>query len=487
MISADILLIAFLAAPFVHVAGLGLSARVPSLRDGVNVVLAFGYAALAVLLLSQYEAGEAPYLSLAQPLPSADFAFTLDPLGLVAAATVAVVGALNAPFAIGYFRALGEAAPGRAQILIALSLGLAGATALSANLFTFLLCYQALVVASFPLVSHYGGAETRRAGRAYLGVLLTSSIALLVPAMVWTHALAGRLDFVAGGLLAGKIAPIEADVLLALFAFGFAAAALMPLHLWLPAAMRAPVPAAGAVHAVAVASVGALGLIKTSALIFGKAMDAATIARPALFILALGGACLAALIALSKDSMKARLGYATVAHIALCTAGAMLAGPIAIFAAAFQIVAHGFAKASLFFTTGAVEAVSGRTKASELSGLGRRMPWAFTAFALSALSLAACPPLAGAWALLWLSAGADQAGMGWAVIWLLASAALNFSTFVPLAAKALFAPAPAHPFDRPDAASPILILPVAVAGIALFALLPLVDPLSRFMGVRLSP
>jgi multicomponent Na+:H+ antiporter subunit D len=216
-------------------------------------------------------------------------------------------------------------------------------------------------------------------------------------------------------------------------------------------------------------------------------MDQAVIARPALFILALAGACLAALIALSKDALKSRLGYATVAHIALCTAGAMLGGSTAIFAAAFQLVAHGLAKASLFFTTGAVEAVSGRTRASELAGLGRRMPWAFTAFGLAALSLAACPPLAGAWALMWLSAGADESGMPWAVLWLLASAALNFATFVPLAAKALFAPAPPHPFDRPDAASPILILPVAIAGIALLALLPLVDPLSRFLGVRLTP
>jgi multicomponent Na+:H+ antiporter subunit D len=485
--SADFALLIFLLAPFAHAAAVGLVARIAIARDGLNVLFALAYAALALVLLNQQDDGYVASLSLAQPLPGADFAFAPEPLGLIAAATLAIVGALNAPFAAGYYRALEDRAPARAHVLTALSIGMACAAALAANLFTFLLCSLAMVVASFPLVAHLGDAPARRAARVYLAVLLTASVALLLPAMAWTHALAGRLDFVGGGLLAGRIGPVEADVLLALFAFGFAAAAIMPLHLWLPAAMRAPAPAAGAVHAVAAASIGALGLIKVSALIFGRAMAAAAIARPALFVLALAGACAAALIALSKDDLKTRLGYATVGHIALCSAGAMIAGPTAIFAAAFQIVAHGLAKASLFFTVGAAEAVTGRTRASELLGLGRRMPWAFAAFALAALSLAGCPPLAGAWPVLWLSESLDHVGMTWGVVLVLASAALNFATFGPLAARALFGPTPSYPFDRPDAASPMLIVPVAVAGLALLGLLALVDPLSRFIGVRLSP
>lgn len=487
MISPDILLLGFLIAPFAHCAAIGLASPSPILRDAVNIVFAIAYAGIALTLAVQHDSGYIAYLWLAQPLPTADFAFAPEPLGLVAAATFAVLGALNAPFAAGYFRAMGDPAPARAQIWIALSIGFACAAALAANLITFLLCYQALIVSSFPLTAHRGDADSRRSGRVYLAVLLTSTVALLLPAMAWTHALAGRLDFVGGGLLAGRIGAGDADVLLGLFAFGFAGAALMPLHLWLPAAMRAPAPAAGVVHAVAVASVGALGLFKTCALIFGGAMSVAVIARPTLLILAMAGACFAALLALSKDNLKLRIGYSTIAHVALCTAGAMLASPLATFAAAFQIVAHGLAKASLMFTAGAVEAVTGRTRASELSGLGRRMPWAFFAFALAALSLSACPPLAGAWPLLWLSASADHAGMVWAAAWLLISSLLNFAVFAPIAGKALFGPAPQHPFDRPDAASPVLILPVAIAGLALIGLLFLIDPLSRFLGVRLSP
>ncbi len=485
--SADLLLLIFLLTPAAHAMAVGATAHVPVLRDGANIIFAFAYASLAMLLIHWHQNGAQAFVALARPLPTAEFSFAPEPIGLTAAAAFAALAALNAPFAGGFFRAMEDRAPARAQALIALSVGLACAACLSANLFTFLLCYQAMIVASFPLVAHYGGPEIRRAGQVYLGVLLTASVALLLPAMAWTHGFANRLDFVAGGLLAGRIGPIEADVLLTLFAFGLATAGLIPLHLWLPAAMRAPSPAAGLVHCVVVCSTGALGLIKVSLLIFGGAMSQAMIARPALICLALGGSVLASFIALSKDELKPRLAYATIAQVALCTAGAMIATPVALFAASFHIVAHGVGKASLFFTAGAVEALTGRTRASELTGLGRRMPWAFAAFALAALSVSCVPPLAGAWSLLWLSAGAARADMIWVAGLVLASCIASFATLGPLAGKALFGPAPAHPFVRPDAASVLLILPVAVGGALSLGLLFLIDPLSQFLGVRLGP
>ena len=485
--TADLLLVVFLVAPFSHALAVALAAPFPAARDAINIAFSIIYALLVFALLGLHWQGEQAFAALARPLPTADFAFAPEPIGLTVAATLTGLAALNAPFAAGYFRALDTPAPARAQIFILLSIGMAAWAALSANLFTFLLCYQALAALSFPLIGLDGSPEARRAGRLYLGLLLAASFGLLLPAMVWTHALAGRLDFVGGGLLAGKIGPIEADILLALFAFGFAATALMPLHLWLPAAMRAPAPAAGLVHAVAVPSIGALGLVKTSLLIFGGAMGEAVIARPALIGLALGGACIACVLALAKDELKPRLAYATIGHVALSVAGAMLASPVAIFAAAFQIVAHGVAKASMFFTIGAVEVLTGRTRASQLDGLGQRMPWAFTAFALAALSVAGAPPLAGAWSLLWLGAGADRAGMVWAVAPILLVAALSLAVFLPVAVRALFGPSPGHPFIRPDAASVLLILPVAIGGAVSVGLLYLVDPMSRFLGVRLGP
>ncbi|MEJ0023715.1 MAG: hypothetical protein WDN76_10030 [Alphaproteobacteria bacterium] len=196
--SADLLLLIFLLTPIFHAMAIGAAARVPALRDAANIIFACGYAWLAFTLVDWHQSGSIAYVALARPLPTADFAFAPEPIGLTAAATFAALGALNAPFAGGFFRAMQDKAPARAEVLIALSVGLGCAASLAANLFTFLLCYQAMIVASFPLVAHNGGPEIRRAGQIYFGILLTASIALLLPAMAWTHGLAGRLDFIAG-------------------------------------------------------------------------------------------------------------------------------------------------------------------------------------------------------------------------------------------------------------------------------------------------
>ncbi|MES1204250.1 MAG: hypothetical protein ABUS57_22645, partial [Pseudomonadota bacterium] len=121
--SADILLLIFLLAPIGHAMAIGAAARAPALRDGANIVIAFAYAWLAFVLINWHQAGVQGYAALARPLPTADFAFAPEPIGLTAAATFAALGALNAPFAGGFFRAMQDKAPARAQVLIALSVG----------------------------------------------------------------------------------------------------------------------------------------------------------------------------------------------------------------------------------------------------------------------------------------------------------------------------------------------------------------------------
>ncbi|MGE3303914.1 MAG: proton-conducting transporter membrane subunit [Hyphomonadaceae bacterium] len=484
--NADALLLAFLLAPLAQAGIFAITARLPAVRDVASILSALAYAALAAALTATHMQGGSGYVVLAQPLPDAEIGFAPEPFGLTVALTLSVLGVLNASFVAGYLRAIGDAAPARAQILNVATLAAANAAALASNLLTFLLCYEALAVAAFGLAVR-GDASARRAAGLVLVILLGAAIGLLMPAMAWTHALAGRLDFVAGGLLAGRVEPGEADALLLLFAFGLAGAAIAPAPIWLPLAMRARTPAAGAAFAVQIVSVGALGLLKISHFIFGAALDQAYYGRMALLALAAGGGLLAALYALSKDEAKTRLGYLTIAHAALATAGAVLGSPLAVFAAAFQIVAHAVAKASLFFTIGAMQTVTGRTRFSEMAGLGRRMPWAFAGFALAALSVSGLPPLAGAWSLLWLVAGAAEAGQGWAAALILITALVSFAALCMPAARALFAPAPPYPFERPDAASALLIAPVAVAVALSVALVLLIDPLSRFLGVRLAP
>ena len=479
-----LLLALCLAAPLAQAAAIVLFARVPTLRALVNVIFALIGALVAWRLIGLALDGEKASLYISSPLPNVAFAFAGDRLGLVIAALIASLAALNAIYAVGYARTMEIAAPARLLCFIALSVAAALGAALARNLFTFFVCYVAMVVVSCPPIAQSGA---RGAAQKYFLLLLSPALGLLLPAIVWAYTLAGGLDFKIGGILPANIDPLQANALLILFAAGLAAGALFPLHHWISDAMEAPIPASGLVHAVIVGSIGALGLLRVSVFVFGKAMEPAHDAAQILTGVALVGACAASLVALSKDDLKQRLAYATMAQIGFVTACAMIAAPAAAFAGVFQIVGHGVGKLSQFFTTGVVTATTGRTRASELMGLGRRMPWAFTAFALSSLSLAAVPPLAGAWSLLWLIAGAARTGQYWAAALAAAASLLTFAAFGPLAAKALFGPAPAHPFNRPDGASALVVAPAAIAGAATLALLFLVDPLARFLGPGLSP
>ena len=65
---------------------------------------------------------------------------------------------------------------------------------------SFFIAYQALTLATFPLIAFGAGDEGRKPARTYLATLLTFSVGLLLPAMVWAYAVAGTLEFRSGGI-----------------------------------------------------------------------------------------------------------------------------------------------------------------------------------------------------------------------------------------------------------------------------------------------
>ncbi|NIT56182.1 MAG: monovalent cation/H+ antiporter subunit D family protein, partial [Aliifodinibius sp.] len=101
--------------------------------------------------------------------------------------------------------------------------------------------YELLTLVTYPLVTHSGTDKARRAGRLYLGYLLSTSIGLQLVAIVMTWSVTGSLDFIPGGIFSGQSAGIMIFIFV-LFMFGIGKAALMPFHRWLPAAMVAPTP-----------------------------------------------------------------------------------------------------------------------------------------------------------------------------------------------------------------------------------------------------
>jgi hypothetical protein len=258
------------------------------LRDVIHVGGALVTAVCAVVLVGAVAHGESVRVVLARPLPNVDLAFVAEPLGALVAAAVCGLGVLHALHSAGVVRATREKAPARLMAFMALAAAATIAVAFSANLFTLFVAYQGLTLAVFPLVAHRGDEAARRAGRTFLATLLTASMGLFLPAMIWTYAITGALDFQPGGVLAGRVDVIGANILLVLFVLGLGMAAIPPLHRWLPVSSDAPHPALVTIQALAVLPAGGVGLIKVAAFVFGPALHSAQVAAHALIILAGG-------------------------------------------------------------------------------------------------------------------------------------------------------------------------------------------------------
>ena len=283
-----------------------------NLREGVTLATAVALAINVWSLIPELMSGGRPELQLFEILPGIDFGFQIEPLGMLFAALASGLWIVNSIYSIGYMRANKENKQTRFYVFFALSITATIGIAFSANLFTLFLFYEVLTLCTYPLVSHKGDAKTIRSARIYLGVLLTTSIGLLLPAILWTYFVAGTGDFTPGGILEGNLEGPALGLLLGLFVFGIGKAAVMPVHRWLPAAMVAPTPVSALLHAVAVVKAGVFTVIKVIVYIFGVEHLFAEPSSGWLLYAAAFTVIVASIVALKQTNIKRLLAYSTV-------------------------------------------------------------------------------------------------------------------------------------------------------------------------------
>lgn len=427
-----------LLIPALGGAGIVAARRWPNLREAITLFTAASLCAAVLVVLVGFQAGVAPLVRLAEPIPGLELALQAEPLGLLFAVLASSLWLVTSVYSIGYLRARGEAHQTRFYLYFAMALLATMGVAFAANLFTLFVFYEALTLSTYPLVAHAGTPEAIRGARTYLGILLATSIGLFLPAIVWTYALTGTVDFRPGGILAGHVDPTEAALLLALFVLGIAKAALMPVHRWLPAAMVAPTPVSALLHAVAVVKAGVFAITKVVIYIFGLKFLAGIPAERLLVYLAGFTVVAASLVALRQDNLKRLLAYSTIAQLAYVVMAALVLTPLAGIGAALHMAAHAVAKITLFFTAGAIYVAAGKTRVSELDGIGRRMPWTMAAFTIGALSMIGVPPTAGFVSKWYIIAGAFQNNLYFVLAVLTLSTALNAAYFLPVVHRAFF-------------------------------------------------
>ncbi|MEE9348223.1 MAG: proton-conducting transporter membrane subunit [Robiginitomaculum sp.] len=430
--SPQIALALLLIIPLIAAVIIPLVGKNENMREGVTLIAGAALLANVIMLIVHVGQGNRPELLLVPFQGPLELKFVLEPLGAVFAGIASSLWIVNSLFTIGYMRGNNEKKQTRFYTFVAIAIAGAMGIAASGNLITLFFFYEALTVSTFPLVTHKGDAAARRGGRIYLGVLMATSLGLLLPAIIATYYFAGTTDFAVGGLFDGAIDVKTAGIILTLFAFGIGKAALMPVHPWLPNAMVAPTPVSSLLHAVAVVKAGVFTMLKVVLYVFGADLVQQTGAGTMLAYVAAFTIVAASVIALRKDNLKARLAYSTVSQLSYITLGAMLAAPAALMGAGLQIVMHAWGKITLFMCAGAIYTAAHRTNISQLNGLGRTMPWVFGAFLIGSASIIGLPPMGGSWPKYFLLVGALDSGKAVLMGALIISSVLNIAYLIPV-------------------------------------------------------
>ena len=235
---------------------------------------------------------------------------------------------------------------------------------------TLFVFWELLAVSSVFLIWARGTRIAVRSGMRYLLVHVVSGVTLLAGAMMHWHE--------TGSLAFGDIGLGGAASWLILVAFGIKAAFPL-LHSWLIDSYPESTPTGTVFLSAFTTKVAVYALAR------GYAGEELLIYVGALM------ACFPIFYAVIENDLRRTLGYSMINQIGFMVCGIGVGTTLAINGA----VAHAFNdvlfKGLLFMSMGAVMHMTGKTKASELGGLYKTMPWTATLCIVGALSISAVP------------------------------------------------------------------------------------------------
>ena len=467
-------LVSLLAVPAIL-----LCRKKPDVREGVTFLAAFLKLGMVFMMLPLIRDGKILHFRFGEILPGIPIEFRVDGLGILFALVASSLWILTTLYSVGYMRGLKEHDQTRFFAYFAISLSATIGVAFAGNLLTLYIFYEILSLSTYPLVIHHGDKEARTGGRTYLSHLLGTSVAFVLPAMIYCYWKSGTdINFTEGAFLDGKIGSSDGLIVLLAFTLGFAKSGLMPFHSWLPNAMVAPTPVSALLHAVAVVKVGVFCVLRIFTGVFDtdflqKLNVGTVITNIAAFTI-----IVSSLIALTQDNLKRRLAFSTIGQLAYIVLGVSFLSSNGVTGSVMHIAMHAFGKITLFFCAGAIFVASGKKYISQMVGLGKQMPITMTAFLIGSLSIIGLPPFGGAWSKWYLFLGALDANQTAMVIVLVISSLLNIAYLLPIPVNALFRSPPQKDGKGSDAGikeAPLAcLIPLCITALAglLFFLFP---------------
>ncbi len=430
--------------------------------------------AVAVLLLVRAADGTIGVYRLGDWAPPYGIVLVTDRLSALMVALVSALGLAALLHATSAAEpAVGDRAGRHFHPLFQLQLaGLNGAF-LTGDVFNLFVFFEILLLASYALLLHGGGAARARAGLGYVVLNLAGS-ALFLIALGLIYGTLGTLNLADMAVVLPGILPADqalvrtaAALLVAVFLLK---AALLPLSFWLPhvyAAAGAPVAALFAV----MTKVGIYALLRVQVVSFSDAPATAGLLQPWLPVLALLTIALGTIGALAAQSLAG-----LVANLVVISTGTLLVavadgGATATAAALYYLPHTTLVTAGLFLLTGTLAAQRGAVGDSIDNGPPlARGPALSAIFLVLAAATAGLPPLSGFLGkIMVMQALRDTATGAWSWAALLVSG-LVVMLVLARAASAFFwesASTDAVPSPSPGRRAMLALLILAAAGPAL--------------------
>ena len=397
----DWVLVVVVAWLLIGVAGVAALRR---LRLIATVLFPFSALCSLVLLLVAFDAAlSVPEVAvLPIGLPQLPFHLRLDSLSAFFLLLIGGVSAGVSAFAAGYFRKGEGTPPGLICLEYHVFLASIAMVVMADDAYVFMVVWETMALSSFFLVmANHRIPDIRRAAYLYMLVAHIGALAILLCFGVLQ---ANSGDYTFANMRAQHLSPFWGSVAFVLAVFGFGAkAGIVPLHAWLPEAHPAAPSPFSALMSGVMLKIALYGLLRIT---FDLLQTRIWWWGVLLMAIGLGTALFGVVFSTVQVEMKRLLAYSSIENIGLMCAGFGLAllfsayamaGPaaLALTAALYHLLSHGFFKSLLFCSTGAVLHATGERSLGKLGGLIRYMPWVAWTTLIGALACAGLPPLGG--------------------------------------------------------------------------------------------
>ncbi|WKA30404.1 monovalent cation/H+ antiporter subunit D [Bradyrhizobium roseum] len=354
-------------------------------------------------------------------------------------------------------------------------LGINGAF-LTGDLFNLFVFFEVLLIASYGLMLHGGGAHRMKAGFHYIAINLIGSTVFLF-AVGTIYSVTGTLNMAdlaekVPQVATGNQALLTAGALLLLTVFSIKSA-MVPLHWWLPPAYGSTSPPAAALFAI-MSKVGIYSIIRVYTLIFGAgAGPLADVATPWVLPAGILTLALGTIGVLASRRVLDLVCYSLIASMGTLLIAVGL-GSAGLAAALYYAVQSTVASAGLFLLGGLLAPEKGSRAAFAWFPQYANVFAGF--FFLLAIATIGMPPLAGFFGKLLILDAAREAFIA-ATVWpaILITSLLLILGFARTGMQIFWNRSPATETSTPRA---VPIMPIFVIG----AMIATVTALSVFAG-----